>query len=94
VTGHGARRLGDELLRGLPPQRLEQPLHDRMLLLSELMGIAFAQADDDGERSWLWLRREPTLDRGDATMSISQKPGGGLFQSLKVRIGTSRRIAE
>jgi hypothetical protein len=24
----------------------------------------------------------------------SQKPGGGLFQSLNVRIGTSRRIAE
>jgi hypothetical protein len=29
-----------------------------------------------------------------ATMSISQKPGGGSDQSLKVRIGTSRRIAE
>jgi hypothetical protein len=29
-----------------------------------------------------------------ATMSISQKPGGGSFQSLNVRIGTSRRIAE
>jgi len=27
-------------------------------------------------------------------MSISQNPGGGFFQSLKVRIGTSRRIAE
>ena len=29
-----------------------------------------------------------------ATMSISQKPGGGFAQWLKVRIGTSRRIAE
>ncbi|WP_256467289.1 hypothetical protein [Bradyrhizobium sp. 145] len=29
-----------------------------------------------------------------ATMSTSQKPGTGLFQSLNVRIGTSRRIAE
>jgi hypothetical protein len=29
-----------------------------------------------------------------ATMSTSQKPGAGFFQSLNVRIGTSRRIAE
>jgi len=27
-------------------------------------------------------------------MSTSQKLGGALFQSLNVRIGTSRRIAE
>jgi hypothetical protein len=29
-----------------------------------------------------------------ATMSTSQKPGGGLSQSLNVRMETSRRMAE
>jgi hypothetical protein len=42
----------------------------------------------------VWMN-EPATDVSPwATMSTSQKPGGGFFQSLNVRIGTSRRIAE
>jgi len=42
----------------------------------------------------VWMNEPATLVPPCATMSISQKPGGGLPQSLNVRIGTSRRIAE
>ena len=42
-------------------------------------------------RAWM----EPATDVPTcATMSISQKPGDGSFQSLNVRIGTSRRMDE
>jgi hypothetical protein len=42
----------------------------------------------------VWMKEPATLVPPCATMSISQNPGGGLPQSLNVRIGTSRRIAE
>jgi hypothetical protein len=42
----------------------------------------------------VWMNEPATDVPPWATMSTSQKPGGGLFQSLNVRIGTSRRIAE
>ncbi|MGY4345251.1 hypothetical protein ACVWXM_001715 [Bradyrhizobium sp. GM7.3] len=42
----------------------------------------------------VWMNEPATDVPPWATISTSQKPGGGLFQSLKVRIGTSRRIAE
>jgi hypothetical protein len=42
----------------------------------------------------VWMNEPATLVPPCATMSISQKPGGGFAQWLKVRIGTSRRIAE
>jgi hypothetical protein len=42
----------------------------------------------------VWMNEPATDVPPCATMSTSQKPGGGLFQSLNVRIGTSRRIAE
>lgn len=43
-------------------------------------------------RGWM---NEPATDVPPcATMSTSQKPGAGSFQSLNVRTGTSRRIAE
>src|SRR6476659_3192920 len=42
----------------------------------------------------VWINEPATDVPPWATMSTSQKPGGGLFQSLNVRIGTSRRIAE
>ena len=42
----------------------------------------------------VWMNEPATDVPPCATMSTSQKPGGGPFQSLNVRIGTSRRIAE
>ena len=42
----------------------------------------------------VWMNEPATDVPPCATMSISQKPGAGSFQSLNVRIGTSRRIAE
>jgi hypothetical protein len=42
----------------------------------------------------VWMNEPATDVPPWATMSTSQKPGGGLFQSLNLRIGTSRRIAE
>ena len=42
----------------------------------------------------VWIKEPATNTPPWATMSTSQKPGAGLFQSLNVRIGTSRRIAE
>ena len=42
----------------------------------------------------VWMNEPATDVPPCATMSTSQKPGGGLFQSLNVRIGTLRRIAE
>jgi len=44
---HGTRHLGDELLCGLLRQRLEHPLHDRVLLSSGLAG--------DGEHRQLFF---------------------------------------
>jgi hypothetical protein len=42
----------------------------------------------------VWMN-EPGIDVPPwATVSTSQKPGGGSFQSLNVRIGTARQIAE
>jgi hypothetical protein len=42
----------------------------------------------------IWMNEPATDVPPWATMSTSQKPGGGLFQSLNLRIGTARRIAE
>src|SRR5215217_8793448 len=42
----------------------------------------------------VWMNEPATDVPPCATMSTSQKPGAGSFQSLNVRIGTSRRIAE
>ena len=42
----------------------------------------------------VWINEPETVVPPCTTISISQKPGGGSFQSLNVRIGTSRRIAE
>jgi hypothetical protein len=42
----------------------------------------------------VWMNDPATDMPPCATISISQYPGGGSFQSLNVRIGTSRRIAE
>src|ERR1700736_4980395 len=39
----------------------------------------------------VWMNEPATEVPPWATISTSQKPGGGLFQSLNVRIGTSRR---
>jgi hypothetical protein len=55
---HG-RRLSDQSVRGAPPQGAEQTLHDRMLLVAELFGMALRQTADNGDRGQLWLGRQP-----------------------------------
>src|SRR5215207_7454570 len=46
-------------------KRLQEALHDRMLLLAELVREDLAHPADDGERGQLRLCGEPALDRED-----------------------------
>jgi hypothetical protein len=59
-----------QLLGGLLPKRLQQTLHDRMLLRAELLGMSRAQPADDGERGQVRLLRKPVLDRGNVRSSL------------------------
>ena len=61
----GQRHLRGQLLGRRPPKCLQETLHDRMLLLAELLRIALAQPTDDGERGELRLGGEPSIDCGD-----------------------------
>src|SRR5438552_5309239 len=56
-------RLSDQCLRGTLAQGSQQTLHDRMLLLAELVGMEVGEATDDGDRSKLWLSCKPALDQ-------------------------------
>jgi hypothetical protein len=58
-----ACRLSDQSLRFAPAQGSQQTLHDRMLLLVELVGMEVGEATDDGDGRQLWLGREPALDQ-------------------------------
>ena len=57
------RCLSDQSLRVGLVQGSQQTLHDRMLLLAELFGMALRQTTDNGDRGQLWLGREPALDQ-------------------------------
>ena len=53
---------GDEPLCRLSAKRLQEPLHDRMLLWPELSGFALCKPSDDRKGRELRLGREPAFD--------------------------------
>ena len=55
--------LSDQSLRGGVAQGSQQTLHDRMLLVAELFGVALRQTGNNGYGGQLWLHREPSLDQ-------------------------------
>src|SRR5450755_4359143 len=57
----GGRR-GDDPLGRLVAKRLQEPLHDRMLLWTELIGVALCEPSDDRKGCQLRLGREPAFD--------------------------------
>ena len=57
------RRRSDQSMRGPLAQGSQQTLHDRMLLLAELVGMEFGETADDSDRGQLWFGREPALDQ-------------------------------
>ena len=67
--GCGGRR-GDEPLRRLSAERLQEPLHDRMLLWSELIGVALCKPSDDRTGRELRLGREPVFDHGQMWVEL------------------------
>src|SRR5258708_7150933 len=56
-------RRGNELLHRLSAERLQEPLHDRVLPVVEGVWIDGGKAAEDGERGELRLGREPVFDR-------------------------------
>ena len=64
------RCLSDQSLRGGLAQGSQQTLHDRMLLLAELFGMALCQTADNGDRGQLWLGLEPALDQRDVWVEL------------------------
>ncbi len=69
-----AHRSLDELLVD-PTQtveRLQQPLHNRMLLGAERLRIALGQTADDRERGQLRLGGQPGLDRGQMPIKLGR----------------------
>ena len=50
----------------------EQTLHDRMLFLSELLGVFVAQPADDSQCGELRFRRKPVLDRSNVRVEFGR----------------------
>jgi hypothetical protein len=57
-------RLSDQSLRSALAQGSQQTLHDRILLLAELVGMKIGEATDDGDRSNLASVRQIANRKG------------------------------
>ncbi|HEX3440581.1 MAG TPA: hypothetical protein VHT93_09560 [Pseudolabrys sp.] len=63
-------RFSDQSLRGALAQGSQQTLHDRMLLLAELVGMEVGETTDNGDGGQLWLDREPALDQRQVRIEL------------------------
>jgi hypothetical protein len=81
---------GDEPLCRLSAERLQEPLHDRMLLWPELIGVALCKPSDDREGRELRFGREPAFDCYQIWIKLRGHADPGLVFSLCASVRTAR----
>src|SRR5437879_4248820 len=85
----GSRR-GDEPLCRLSAERLQEPLHDRMLLWPELIGVALCKPSDDRQGRELRFGGEPAFDCYQIWIKLRGHADPGLVLSLCASVRTAR----
>jgi hypothetical protein len=61
-----------------------------MLSHSELLGVLVVQSADDGERSQLWFRSKPVLDRDNVRIELGRHANPRLIRPLGSPVGGTR----
>lgn len=100
-SGHGVaeRALGDQPFGSRPSEHPQQMLHNRMLSLSELLGVFLAQPADNCERRELRLLCEPGFDRSKMRVELGRHATSGLIGPTSspvrsTRLADRHRLAE
>ena len=100
-SGRGVveRALGDQPFGSPLSERPQQTLHNRMLSLSELLGVFLAQPAANCERRQLRVLCEPRFDRGNMRVELGRHANSGLIGPTSspvrgTRLADRRGLAE